>query len=66
MTVRAAWQQLAEDRILDARAHLASGVERWSAAYYLIGYAVECGLKSCILSRVAANPEVMQWIRVRW
>jgi len=56
MTTRAEWQQLAEDRILDAQAHLAPGVGRWSAAYYLIGYAVECGLKSCIVARVAAQP----------
>lgn len=59
MTTRAAWQQLAEDRILDAKAHLVAGVDRWSAAFYLIGYAVECGLKSCVLARVAANPELI-------
>ena len=35
MTTRAEWQQLAEDRILDARAHLAPGVDRWSVAFYL-------------------------------
>jgi HEPN domain-containing protein len=59
MTTRAEWQQLAEDRILDARAHLDPAVGRWSAAYYLIGYAVECGLKSCILALVGAHPEVI-------
>lgn len=59
MTTRAEWQQLAEDRILDAHAHMATGVGRWSAAFYLIGYAVECGLKSCVLVRVAAHPEVI-------
>jgi hypothetical protein len=59
VTTRAEWQQLAEDRILDARAHLVAGVDRWSAAFYLIGYAVECGLKSCVLARVAAHPEVI-------
>lgn len=59
MTTRAEWQQLAEDRILDAQAHLVTGVDRWSAAYYLIGYAVECGLKSSVLARVAAHPEVI-------
>jgi len=56
---RAEWQKLAEDRILDAGAHLVDGVERWSAAYYLIGYAVECGLKACVLVRVGATPEVI-------
>lgn len=55
MTTRAEWQQLAEDRILDAQAHLAPGVGRWSAAYYLVGYSVECGLKSCVVARVAAQ-----------
>lgn len=39
-------QQLAEDRILDAQALLDAG--RWSAAYYLAGYAVECALKACV------------------
>src|SRR4051812_16006672 len=38
---------LAENRLLDAQALIAAG--RWSAAYYLTGYAVECGLKSCVL-----------------
>lgn len=39
-------QLLAEDRILDAQALLDAG--RWSAAYYLGGYAVECALKACV------------------
>jgi HEPN domain-containing protein len=39
-------QQLAEDRIADAAILLAAG--RWSGAYYLAGYAVECGLKACV------------------
>jgi hypothetical protein len=39
-------RQLAEDRISDAAILLAAG--RWSGAYYLAGYAVECGLKACI------------------
>jgi HEPN domain-containing protein len=39
-------QQLAEDRIADAAALLTAG--RWSGAYYMAGYAVECGLKACI------------------
>jgi hypothetical protein len=25
-------------------------IKRWAAAYYLAGYAVECGLKSCIIA----------------
>jgi hypothetical protein len=59
VTTRAEWQQLAEDRILDAQALLVPGVDRWSAAYYLIGYAVECGLKSCVVRRVTTHPEVV-------
>ena len=43
-------QRLAEDRVLDAQALMVA--ERWSAAYYLLGYAIECGLKSCIMARV--------------
>jgi HEPN domain-containing protein len=43
---RAELQQLANDRIRDAKTLLAG--KRWSAAYYLAGYAVECALKACI------------------
>ena len=59
VTTRAEWQKLADDRILDAQFHLVVGVDRWSAAFYLVGYAVECGLKSCIVARVAKRPEVI-------
>jgi HEPN domain-containing protein len=43
---RAQLQQLAEERVRDAQALL--NVGQWSGAYYLAGYAVECGLKACI------------------
>ncbi len=43
---RAELQRLANERIGDARVLLAA--RRWSAAYYLAGYAVECALKACI------------------
>ena len=39
-------QNLAEERLGDALALLASN--RYGGAYYLVGYAVECGLKACI------------------
>jgi HEPN domain-containing protein len=42
-------QQLADDRVLDAEALLNAG--RWSGAYYLSGYAVECALKACFARR---------------
>jgi hypothetical protein len=39
-------QKLADMRIDEAKALLDQG--KWSGAYYLAGYAVECGLKACI------------------
>lgn len=37
---------LADARVADAEVLLQAG--RWPAAYYLLGYAVECALKACI------------------
>lgn len=51
-------QQLAEERVLDAQALLAA--HRWSGAYYLAGYAVECGLKSCVLAFVERTGVIFQ------
>ncbi len=51
-------RQLAEDRIADAAVLLAAG--RWSGAYYLSGYAVECGLKACIMTYVEATDAIFQ------
>jgi HEPN domain-containing protein len=51
------WQRLATERLADAKVLLAA--RRWSAAYDLAGYAVECGLKSCILVRVAREGEII-------
>ena len=45
---RSDFQKLAEMRIDDAKILLDQG--KWSAAYYLAGYAVECGLKACIIA----------------
>jgi hypothetical protein len=39
-------QQLAELRLKDAEVLIAAG--QWDAAYYLLGYCVECALKACI------------------
>ena len=39
-------QLLSENRARDAETLL--NVGQWSGAYYLVGYAVECGLKACI------------------
>jgi HEPN domain-containing protein len=54
---RPQWQQLAERWLVDAKALL--DAHRWDAAYYLAGYAVEFGLKSCVLKRLAAEAEVI-------
>ncbi len=51
-------RQLARDRLQDAAALLAVG--RWSGAYYLAGYAVECGLKACIMAYVEATGAIFQ------
>lgn len=45
---RVDFQQLAEERIIDAECLL--NLQRWSASYYLAGYAIECALKACIAS----------------
>jgi HEPN domain-containing protein len=44
------FKRLADDRLRDARVLLAG--RRYSAAYYLAGYAVECGLKACIARQI--------------
>jgi hypothetical protein len=59
MPTRPEWQQLAEDRLVDAHTLLTASTPRWSATYYLSGYAVKCGLKSCVLVLLAAKPEVV-------
>jgi hypothetical protein len=43
-------RQIANERLLDAQVLLNGS--RWEFAYYASGYALECGLKSCILSRM--------------
>ena len=51
-------QKLAQDRVDDAAALL--GTQRWSAAYHLIGYALECGLKSCVLAHFQNTGMIFQ------
>lgn len=50
---RADFQQLATVRLAEAKALLDG--ELWDGAYYLAGYAVEVGLKACIIKRVQAT-----------
>lgn len=52
---RAELQQLAKDRIADAKALLAA--KRWAGAYYLAGYAVECALKACVIVHLNTTDE---------
>jgi HEPN domain-containing protein len=54
---RAEWQRLANERIADAKVLL--NARRWSVAYYVAGYAVECALKSCILARLSGEAELI-------
>jgi hypothetical protein len=53
---RSTLQQLSGERIEDARVLLAA--QRWSGAYYLAGYALECALKSCVVAYLERNIEV--------
>jgi HEPN domain-containing protein len=52
---RANFQRLAQARIDDAKTLLDN--QRWDGAYYLAGYAVECGLKSCIIAKLLSTDE---------
>jgi hypothetical protein len=53
---RADFQQLADLRIAEAQALLTLNVPMPDGAYYLAGYAVECGLKACIAKGYAPEP----------
>lgn len=46
-------QQLTDDRVEDASILL--DARRWSGAYYMVGYAVECALKACIAKQTAEH-----------
>lgn len=50
---RTDFQRLTEERLLDAQALLAA--DRFSGAYYLAGYSVECALKACICKLTVAD-----------
>lgn len=51
-------QRLADIRIDEAKLLLDHG--KWSGAYYLAGYAVECGLKACVLAHVELTGVIFQ------
>jgi hypothetical protein len=47
--------------VLDAKVLLdAPSADRWSGAYYLAGYAMECGLKACVLAFVERAGEIFK------
>jgi HEPN domain-containing protein len=50
---RAELQRLAKERISDAKVLL--DARHWSGAYYMAGYAAECGLKACIAKLMKAE-----------
>lgn len=50
---RKSLQNLAKTRLRDAKALL--GRRRWSGAYYLCGYAIECGLKACLFRHLGES-----------
>ncbi len=50
MTTKADFQRLADIRAREAKLLLDAG--EWDGAFYLAGYAVECGLKACIIKRL--------------
>jgi len=54
---RADWQRIAEERAKDAQALITAS--QWSGAFHLAGNAVECGVKSCVLRRLSAAPELI-------
>ena len=49
-------QKLAKMRLKDAQARL--GRRRWSGAYYLSGYVVECALKACLLKHLGESGSI--------
>lgn len=54
-TTKADFQTIAEKRMREARVLLAANEP--DGAYYLGGYAVECGLKACIIKKLNASDE---------
>ena len=54
-TRKADFQAIAEKRMREARILLAANEP--DGAYYLGGYAVECGLKACIITRLNTSDE---------
>lgn len=58
MPSRTEFQQLADVRVAEAAALLAA--QQWSGGYYVAGYAVEFGLKACILAHVERTGAIFE------
>ena len=50
IVTKSEFQELAERRLTEAKSLLDQG--QWDGAYYLAGYAVELGLKACIIKHI--------------
>jgi HEPN domain-containing protein len=63
-------QRIAKARLKDANALL--GRRRWSGAYYLCGYSIECSLKACLLrylgesGAVFGDPSYLKELKDCW
>ncbi len=63
-------QTLAKVRLKDAKALL--GRKRWSGAYYLCGYFIECALKACLLrhlgesAAIFGDPDYLKQLSACW
>jgi HEPN domain-containing protein len=53
IVTRADFQSLADQRLVEAKFLLDHG--QWDGAYYLAGYAVELGLRACIIKTLLAT-----------
>lgn len=53
IATKAEFQELAEKRLVEAKALFDLGM--WDGAYYLAGYAVELGIKACIIKMLMAT-----------
>ena len=51
-------KRFADERVFDAGVLL--DAKCWHAAYYIVGYAVECGLKACVLKYIENTGIVFQ------
>lgn len=50
---RDTWREISRVRVREAQTLL--DAQEWSGAYYLAGYAVECGLKACLMKQFKAS-----------